>query len=407
MKTFRITGLWALCMTLLCLPGLTSCDDEASKDSHFIYFSTTEPYTRIGGVECNIDNLSGEISNLYPLPAGTDLKALKIWFVTNHENEGVFVKGVRQHSGSTINDFSAPVEYEIRTEKEIRKYTVRFTVSATCNTQAGVKLERHTDFIRAIDSDQAWRLSEAVQASEVNFTTTTGHKLKLCLFEVDLTSPSVVVRTTLPDDGNEWGMQHMIDQAKALDNSGKTVLGAINGDYFDWNNGNGSGEPEGVVCRDGVYLKETFDLPGIGSFFGIREDGRAAVGSYDEFLLVKDKLRNAIGGRKRLVVNAGPVAGLDDDASLANRTAIGMSSLDLRTMYAVVVEGLDDTDQKGIKLAELASCMIKLGVGHAINLEGGDSSTFVIKKEEGLTALNRSADRLRKVGNGIAIIQNK
>lgn len=393
--------------SLLMLFGLSilaSCKEEASKESHFIYFSPTEPYTRIGGVGCSIDNLTGEITNTEKLPAGTDITAMKVWFVTNYDNEGVFVNGKKQQSGVTVNDFTSPVEYEVRTKDETRKYTVSFTLSETCDSQAGIKLEAYTAFVESIDSDKSWWLSPAVRVSEVNFTSVPGRKLKLCLFEVDLTDPSILVRPVLPNDGDEWGMQNMVDQAKAVENSGNHVLGAINGDYFDWDGGAGTGEPDGIVCRDGEYLKDTFDDPGTGGFFGIRKDGRAAIGDYNEFLQIKDKLYSGIGGQQKIVISNGAVATLSGDSSLANRTAIGMNSADLKTLYMVVVEGLDAGDPKGIKLLELADCMVKLGVGHAVNLDGGGSSTFVVRENDDFKAFNRPAGPLRKVGDGLVII---
>jgi hypothetical protein len=401
MKILKKVRISALIYIIFCLLIFISCDDESERESHFIYFSITEPYTRIGGVECNIDNISGKITNIEPLPAGTNLKELKVWFVTNHSDEGVFVSGIKQESGVTVNDFSSPVEYEIRTKSESRKYVVSFTVSNTCNTQVGVKLEGYSDFVYAVNKDNSRWLSSSVRVSEVDFTSTSERKLKLCLFEVDLTDPSIYLFTTLPGNGDIWGIQNMADQVKAIENSGKHVLGAVNGDYFD----NETGEPEGIVCRDGIYLKETFNNSETGSFFGIRNDGRASIGNYDQFLIIKEKFLNVIGGRQMLVSGDGPVAELTNDASLANRTAIGMSSLDLKTLYIVVVEALDADSPKGISLSELARCMITLGAGHAVNLDGGESSTFVVRGESNeFIALNRPDGPLRNVGNGLAII---
>ena len=421
MKTANILKHSILPLAWICLFGFASCDEDASNDSHFIYFSTTQPYTRIGGVECTINNQTGEITNVEDFPTETDLSAMTVWFVTNHENQGVFVNGVKQQSGVSVNDFSQPVEYEIRTEDQVRKYTVRFTASTTCKTQNGVKLEGYSDFVESITNDRSEWLSPAVRVSEIDFTTKeisytnaetsssttiTPRSLRLCLFEIDMTSPSISLRTTLPNDGQTWGLQNMVDQARALKNSGRHVLGAINGDYFDWDEGNGTGEPEGIVCQDGNYLKETFDDPATGHFFGIRTDGRAAIGSNDEYLTIKDKLINAIGGQQIIITSDGIVSGLDKDITTANRTIAGMSSLDLKTVYLAVIEDLDETAPQGITLYEAAGCLLRFGVGHALNLDGGGSSTFVVQREDDFEALNRPNGPLRNVGNGLAIIQS-
>lgn len=419
MKKVNTLKLAVLYAVGACTAGLAACSEETSGDSHFIYFSTTQPYTRIGGVECRIDNLTGEIANTEDFPSGTDLSAMTVWFVTNHGNEGVFVNGVRQQSGISVNDFTKPVEYEIRTESETRKYTVRFTASTTCKTQIGVKLEGYSDLVASIDRDRSERLSEAVRMSEVEFTTKevsykvteadppvviAPRPLRLCLFEIDMTSASVGIRTTLPGNGDAWGLQDMVGQAEALESSGSRVLGAINGDYFEWDEGNGTGEPEGIVCRDGRYFKETFDDPSTGRFFGIRSDGRAAIGTYDQFLIVKDKLRNVVGGREIVITADGRVSGLDKDVLTADRTLAGMSSLDLKTVYLATITGIGG-DSAGVTLYEAAGCLLRFGVGHALNLDGGGSSTFVVHQNDGFAVLNRPDGTLRNVGNGLAIVQ--
>lgn len=417
MKTANILKQVALYAAIACTVFTVACSEDASDDSHFIYFSTTRPYTRIGGVECSIDNLTGEITNKEDFPSGTDLSAMTVWFVTNHKNDGVFVNGVKQRSGVTVNDFTQPVEYEIRTEGETRKYTVRFTASATCKSQVGVRLEGY-DLVASIDDDRAEWLSPAVRMSEVEFSTKevsykvsetdpavviAPRSLRLCLFEIDMTDPSVQLRTTLPDNGDEWGLQDMVGQAEALKNAGFQVLGAVNGDYFDWNGGTGTGEPEGVVCRDGHFFKETFKDPAIARFFGIRNDGRAAIGTYDQFLAIKDKLQQAVGGRELLITADGHVPGLDKEVTTANRTLAGMSSLDLKTVYLATITDADGGSE-GVTLYEAAECLLRFGVGHALNLDGGDSSTFVVRQDEGFVALNRPSGSLRKVGNGLAIV---
>ena len=420
MKTANILKQAVLYAVAACTVLAVACSEDTSDDSHFIYFSTTQPYTRIGGVECTIDNLTGEITNKEDFPVGTDFSAMTVWFVTNHGNEGVFVNGVKQRSGVSVNDFTNPVEYEIRTDGETRKYTVRFSASATCKTQIGVRLEGYSELVASIGDDRSEWLSPAVRMSEVKFTTKevsykvtetdppvviAPRSLRLCLFEIDMTSPSVQLRTTLPGNGDEWGMQNMVGQAEALENSGFHVLGAVNGDYFDWNEGAGTGEPEGIVCRDGRYFKESFDDPSTGHFFGIRSDGRAAIGTYDQFLVVKDKLQNAVGGREVVIAADGRVPGLDKDVSTANRTLAGMSALDLKTVYLATITDADGGSE-GVTLYEAAGCLLRFGVGHALNLDGGGSSTFIVRRDDGFTALNRPGGPLRNVGNGLAVIHS-
>ena len=79
-----------------------------------------------------------------------------------------------------------------------------------------------------------------------------------------------------------------------------------------------------------------------------------------------------------------PNAG-DIYATRAQRTAIGMKADG--TMMLIVVDGRGDTPtyNKGITLPELADLMISLGCVHAVNLDGGGSSTMYTDGENKIT----------------------
>ena len=64
------------------------------------------------------------------------------------------------------------------------------------------------------------------------------------------------------------------------------------------------------------------------------------------------------------------------------RTAVGVSK-DGRTVYLVVVDGRQKGLSEGITLVELAAWMKRLGCWDAINLDGGGSSTLVVKQPDG------------------------
>ena len=83
-----------LCSILLL--GLMSCGRDAMEESHFIYFSPTEPYLRIGAVECEINQITGEIRNVEPIPGNVDISAMPIYFKTNHQHKGVYVNACKK-----------------------------------------------------------------------------------------------------------------------------------------------------------------------------------------------------------------------------------------------------------------------------------------------------------------------
>lgn len=94
-----------------------------------------------------------------------------------------------------------------------------------------------------------------------------------------------------------------------------------------------------------------------------------------------NKLYDAISGETRLVMGGSPVDGLTDP-ELHPRTAIGYSQ-NGKFLYIVVVDGRQPFYSQGMTLAELADLMVKLGAQDAMNLDGGGSSTLVIRGADG------------------------
>lgn len=120
-----------------------------------------------------------------------------------------------------------------------------------------------------------------------------------------------------------------------------------------------------------------------------------------------NKLWDAISGETRLVMGGSPVDGLND-SQLHPRTAVGYSK-NGRFFFIVVVDGRQPFYSEGITLAELAELMVELGAHDAMNLDGGGSSTLVIRGADGKPRiLNSPIDqyipgRERPVANHLGI----
>lgn len=116
---------------------------------------------------------------------------------------------------------------------------------------------------------------------------------------------------------------------------------------------------------------------------------------------------NAISGEFLLVTGGKPVDELDTTETHP-RTAVGYSK-NGRFLYLVVVDGRQPLYSEGMTLAELAELMIEVGAQFAMNLDGGGSSTMVIRGPDGeLRVLNSPIDnyipgRERPVANHLGI----
>ncbi|MEU6040162.1 phosphodiester glycosidase family protein [Actinomadura sp. NPDC047616] len=116
----------------------------------------------------------------------------------------------------------------------------------------------------------------------------------------------------------------------------------------------------------------------------------------------RHRFRFAIGGF-RILRDARPPAGLAA-VDPAPRTAAGISR-DGRRMYLMVVDGRSERSG-GVTLAELARLMWQAGADDAVNLDGGGSSTLVVRGPRGRAATVRNAPSdgsERPVANGIGL----
>ncbi|OOC53695.1 exopolysaccharide biosynthesis protein [Nocardiopsis sinuspersici] len=111
--------------------------------------------------------------------------------------------------------------------------------------------------------------------------------------------------------------------------------------------------------------------------------------------------RVVLGGRHVLVRDGEPVP-VDDD-SRAPRTAIGFSE-DGEAMHVVTADGRNPATA-GSTLAEVAELLAASGAAQALELDGGGSSTLLVREPGGVRPVlrNRAGDQLREVPDGLVI----
>ncbi len=85
----------------------------------------------------------------------------------------------------------------------------------------------------------------------------------------------------------------------------------------------------------------------------------------------------AISGSAMMLKN-GMVTPPAKDEVRHPRSALGLSP-DARTLYIIAVDGRQEPHSRGVTLAELANIFIQFGAHNAINLDGGGSTSLVIK----------------------------
>ncbi len=111
------------------------------------------------------------------------------------------------------------------------------------------------------------------------------------------------------------------------------------------------------------------------------------------------RLNEMIGGNPKLVVNGTDVS---YTAPREPRTAAGFSA-DSSTLYLIAADGRNPQRSVGMTFSELAQFMIGIGVYQGMNLDGGGSTTMIVRDEVANTPSDGSE---RAVSNGLLVISS-
>jgi hypothetical protein len=216
---------------------------------------------------------------------------------------------------------------------------------------------------------------------------------------VDLTAPGLHFLVTPGDPESELSLQAR-RTSQFVDEFG--LLVAVNGDgYTPWYFNSlldyypRPGDP---VAPNGLAASQ-------GQVYGIRRGPVLFItsGNTAGFETPAEGIHNAISGDRMLVRGGQPLPNLPDDLP-APRTAVGVTRNRDR-LILLVADGRQPLYSLGLTLAELADLLVFYGAGEAMNLDGGGSTTLVVRGPDGRPrVMNSPIDanlpgRERAVGN--------
>jgi len=235
---------------------------------------------------------------------------------------------------------------------------------------------------------------------QINYATTVDDKqLAYYVATVDVTREDVSIMANYASRyPTEWAMARVIDQANTV----QAQYGSEDSEHYIPNfnaivatNAGGydmsDGDPGGLLVMHG----ETYKPVNSNGFFAILKNGRAVIGTQGEWNAYADQVEEAIGGFGTILVKDGKVAisaSSNYYTSRAPRTAVGITKTGKVVM--MVLDGRQEPFSAGGSMEEIAQIMFEAGCVHAINLDGGGSSTFVARQpgDDFLSTMNRPSD---------------
>ena len=265
-------------------------------------------------------------------------------------------------------------------------------------------LLNETDLISEVLYDTTYSVTRGYDVTMILYRSEL--ELPVCIFiaKVDLKNSNLTIGASLPDNGKEFKRQKLTEQARHAEAAGQLVWGGINGDYFNVNDGT----PTGIVYKEGEAIKTTHG----GSkrpWVAITKTNRAVIGTKTAYDSIKTDFKDAISGSGKIVEKG--IAITNGRNEMDPRTCIGISK-DSTTVFLLVADGRRKSYSNGLTLTEAGTVLQVLGAYNAINLDGGGSTTFIVRNTSykssnlfNVVNFPSDSDGERAVANGLLVME--
>lgn len=335
-----------------------------------------------------------------------------IYFGTNsrdgrhfEDHPGAYGYIVREVGQDIAIDFNNITVAESATEQFVSEYLPADDIKGRYDIALG-----HADIIGVelpnsnglqLKRETTSSLADGIDYTERYYTDRDGKPVRAYIIAIERGAASVYTGT--PQDGTVLlnKVSNVANQMKAANNNGKNAIAGVNADFFDMG---GTCLPRGLCVKEGELLSSASDRP----WFGVHADGSYVIGdgsSNFKKLDAANKIISGVGGSDILMSDGkiATISSTDFSTMRHPRTAVGYDSTG--KLYLVVVDGRQPSVSNGASLSDLASIFYSLGCTDALNLDGGGSSTVILKNSAGnyVTKNSPSAGALRAVSSTLLV----
>lgn len=247
--------------------------------------------------------------------------------------------------------------------------------------------DRHLAFV----SSEGAVISDGVEYSIENYKTNDDKPVVVFVLKFDPKKAKMITGTPNGTYDYHDQKQTVMGEAEYEKSIGKDVLAAFNADFFDMF---GDCAPSGLCVKDGNIVANPQSER---YFFGMKKNGEPIIDSLCGKPELLGEIDNAVSGLN-LLLEDGKIC----DTGVAEpfgyiahpRTVAGIC--EDGSVLVAVIDGRRPWHSNGATLCDAAILLKNHGAVRGINLDGGGSSTFIVKNGEGsLGMLNHPADLVR------------
>lgn len=261
------------------------------------------------------------------------------------------------------------------------------------------KIFDRVNLVKSVTSDELIELAPGVKQTNIKYLDYANLPMALFILEVDLNSSRIKIKAGTPNNNNTYATQVVSEIARTQDKVGNKVLAAVNGDFFTL-----PGIPQSILYKNGVAIKPLDNtLCALCTYLSIDDMGKPTIGTKTKGVDPL-KIKEAVGGFHLLVQDSLRVS--QGDPSIEPRTAVGVTKGNI--VYFVVVDGRQPAYSNGMSFAQLTNVFMALGVKDAIAMDGGGSSTFVVREGSNFVVKNLPSNGVeRAVANAWTIVDTQ
>ncbi|MGI5080521.1 phosphodiester glycosidase family protein [Treponema denticola] len=254
-------------------------------------------------------------------------------------------------------------------------------------------------FIENSGKNFVWeKLTEGIFLSHIKYE---DYPLIVHAVKIDLTNPKLKIVVTEPALFNSKGMVKR-ETTLSFARRHNTVI-ALNAAFFNVISFSFSlrGEPLGIHIDKKINLSKPFPKYGALCFL---DDNSAFIIESQNKEDIKADIEYAVSGNRIILKNGKPII-TNISKKENSRTCVGLADGG-KTLYLFFAEGENKKKSRGITYDQAHFFMKKLGAQDAIHLDGGGSSSLIIKKENSFFVQVPSISHfgLRKVVTNLGFI---
>lgn len=211
----------------------------------------------------------------------------------------------------------------------------------------------------------------------------------IVFFTLEVDSAYATFVTGTPNDEYVSGgvKQTVRDEALFAMKNGRNVVAATNADFFDIF---GNLKPAGLCIKNGVVVDNgDSDRP----FLCLTKEGKFAITTLEEYPQAIQECEQAVSGGQIVMKNSNiaEICVMEPFGYIKHpRTAAGTTSNG--KLILLIVDGRIKEYSNGASLLDIANLLKGLGAETAINLDGGGSSTMLVRNKDSFEVRNIPAD---------------